>query len=479
MATPVDDGGDRPRADPDAHAHAVPDAGPARRVDQGHVDRAGGLAARRRPHVDALQRQDRDVGRLRRRARLRAHLGPGDRALPVRRRRASTSSAPATCCSPTGGCSPPAGTCWPTPGSQRHGAPEPAHRVLDARARDMARGRWYPTTTTLPDGKVLIVSGDGIPATAARTRRSTSRRTRSPRSMTRRRTRSRRCLARRARCRCTRSSSCCPTAASSTPDPDKTTRILNLQTGTWSTLASQSPIDGHSAVMYRPGKILKTGTWTDPDFPASVPITNRAAAIDMTETVPTWREVAPMHFKRTFQTLTVLPDRRRARARRASRRPTATRSPTRRSSTPEIWHPETDTWTDMAPSVRPRGYHSTSLLLPDGRILLAGSGRLDGSLMPNETTAEIYSPPYLHKGPRPTITLAPDRLRLRRVVHGRHAGRRQHREGRADPHRLGHARPEHGPALPGADVSPQRRPADDRRARRTRTSRRPASTTSS
>ncbi|HEY6889952.1 MAG TPA: LamG-like jellyroll fold domain-containing protein, partial [Solirubrobacter sp.] len=26
----------------------------------------------------------------------------------------------------------------------------------------MSRGRWYPTTTTLPDGRVLIVSGDGI-----------------------------------------------------------------------------------------------------------------------------------------------------------------------------------------------------------------------------------------------------------------------------------------------------------------------------
>ena len=30
---------------------------------------------------------------------------------------------------------------------------------------DMARGRWYPTTTTLPDGRVLIISGDGITAT--------------------------------------------------------------------------------------------------------------------------------------------------------------------------------------------------------------------------------------------------------------------------------------------------------------------------
>ncbi len=81
-----------------------------------------------------------------------------------------------------------------------------------------------------------------------------------------------------------------------------------MQTGQWSTLASQSPIDGHSAVMYRPGKILKSGTWADPDFPSDVPVTNRAAALDLNETVPTWREVAPMKWKRTFHTLTVLPD---------------------------------------------------------------------------------------------------------------------------------------------------------------------------
>jgi predicted phage tail protein len=50
------------------------------------------------------------------------------------------------------------------------------------------------------------------------------------------------------------------------------------------------------------------------------------------------------------------------------------------------------------------------MLLPDGRILLAGSGRLDGSLMPNEQTAEIFSPPYLNQGARPTITSAPTRM---------------------------------------------------------------------
>ena len=46
-----------------------------------------------------------------------------------------------------------------------------------------------------------------------------------------------------------------------------------------------SPIDGQSAVMYRPGKILKSGTWSDPEFPGRA-VTNRAAAIDMTAARP-------------------------------------------------------------------------------------------------------------------------------------------------------------------------------------------------
>ena len=39
-----------------------------------------------------------------------------------------------------------------------------------------------------------------------------------------------------------------------------------------------------------------------------MPITNRAAVLDLTQTVPAWREVAPMKWARTFHTLTVLPD---------------------------------------------------------------------------------------------------------------------------------------------------------------------------
>src|SRR6185295_2311960 len=48
----------------------------------------------------------------------------------------------------------------------------------------------------------------------------------------------------------------------------------------------------------------------------------------------------------------------------------------------------------------------TALLLPDARLLTAGSGN-DGPAV-NQLQAEIFSPPYLFKGARPTIAGSPD-----------------------------------------------------------------------
>ena len=71
----------------------------------------------------------------------------------------------------------------------------------------------------------------------------------------------------------------------------------------------------------------------------------------------------------------------------------------------EIWNPTTGTWRTVASNAIVRGYHGTSIFLPDGRVLNSGSGDAAGA--PDQLNAEIYSPPYLFAGPRPTISSAP------------------------------------------------------------------------
>ncbi len=50
-------------------------------------------------------------------------------------------------------------------------------------------------------------------------------------------------------------------------------------------------------------------------------------------------------------------------------------------------------------------YHSTAVLLPDGRVLSAGQN--DG---PSADFGEIYEPAYLFQGPRPVIDQAPGQI---------------------------------------------------------------------
>ena len=45
----------------------------------------------------------------------------------------------------------------------------------------------------------------------------------------------------------------------------------------------------------------------------------------------------------------------------------------------EIWNPDTETWTEVDALQNGRQYHSTALLLPDGRVLMAGGGAVGGA----------------------------------------------------------------------------------------------------
>ena len=80
----------------------------------------------------------------------------------------------------------------------------------------------------------------------------------------------------------------------------------------------------------------------------------------------------------------------------------------------EIYDPATDTWQLMAPATVPRLYHSTALLLPDGRVVAAGGNPEGGHSVKweppdpeEEMRLEVFSPPYLFRGPRPTIASVP------------------------------------------------------------------------
>jgi Domain of unknown function (DUF1929) len=79
----------------------------------------------------------------------------------------------------------------------------------------------------------------------------------------------------------------------------------------------------------------------------------------------------------------------------------------------EIFDPAGGGWRLGPPQEEDRTYHSTAVLLPDGRVLSAGDDfhpSVDGSFSQSDT-AEIYSPPYLFRGPRPQIDSAPAEIR--------------------------------------------------------------------
>ena len=78
---------------------------------------------------------------------------------------------------------------------------------------------------------------------------------------------------------------------------------------------------------------------------------------------------------------------------------------------PELWDPVSQTFTVLPPMQTPRTYHSTALLLPDGRIFVGGGGQC-GNCSTNHLNAEIFSPPYLFnsngtQATQPKIVSAP------------------------------------------------------------------------
>jgi galactose oxidase len=265
------------------------------------------------------------------------------------------------------------------------------------RLPDMNNGRWYPTSTTLPNGDVLAISGwinttVGVNVEPQVWRTATG----SWRNLS--------------------------TAHLALPfypymfvapngkvfcaGPSQTTRYLDVSgTGAWSSVGNSNygTRNWGSSVMYDDGKVLLMGGSPCGFYSTDCTTypTATAEIIDLNSPSPSWTYTGSMVTGgRKLHNATLLPDG-KVLVTGGSR---GTENPNSQPDDPayacELWDPATGTWTTVASLTRIRAYHSTAVLLPDGRVLSAGG--VSGGPSP-----EIYSPPYLFHGSRPTITSAP------------------------------------------------------------------------
>ena len=251
-------------------------------------------------------------------------------------------------------------------------------------APDMNAGRWYPTVTTLANGDALVVSGQidttvGVNPLPQVYQAATN----TWRSLTNAQLNQdlypMMFLA--------------PNGKVLNVGPSNTTRYLDTSgTGAWTVLGDRiwTRRDYGSAVMYDTGKILMVAGGENPP-------NGTAEVIDLNDPTPTWRFTGYLAQVRRHVNTTLLPD--------------GTALATggtygygdNNMTTPvlwaELWNPATELWTVLASQSVGRFYHSSALLLPDGRVLSVGGD--------DTPAAEIFSPPYLFKGARPTMSAVP------------------------------------------------------------------------
>ena len=257
------------------------------------------------------------------------------------------------------------------------------------RVDSMAFMRWYPTLVTLENGDVVALSGNRAPGVAATIPERFNGSTWT---------------------QLTGANLSVPLYPRAFVEPknghvfmagEGTVRFLNpAGLGTWTT-GPQRIVSGRSygsAVMLD-SKVLYVGGGGG-SCPGTVE--RSAEIIDLAAASPSWSPTGQMHTARRQTTLTILPDGKVLITGGSSACGFTTESGA--VFTAEMWDPADGQWTTMAGASVVRVYHSTTVLLPDGRVLSSGSG--DGGGVTQQFTYEIYSPPYLFKGPRPSYNLA-------------------------------------------------------------------------
>ena len=165
-----------------------------------------------------------------------------------------------------------------------------------------------------------------------------------------------------------------------------------------------------TTIMFDEGKLLVAGGATAGDNQKS---TNKAMIIDINGPTPVVTPLEPMANARKFQNAVMLPT-----GEAMIIGGTSVGAKYNDSGSilePEIWNPDTKKWRTIAGMTTPRNYHSIALLMTDGRVLAAGGG-FCGACAGNHQDGEVLSPPYLFNNDgtlatRPTISNAPDAIK--------------------------------------------------------------------
>lgn len=270
-------------------------------------------------------------------------------------------------------------------------------------APDMAGGRWYPALLTLPDGRILAISGLGADGglnqvPEAYTEGSGWRPLPSPGPWPMY-----------AHLTLLRDSRVFYSGAHYGGNNDVQPSIWDIRTG------AHTPVPGLTAPQMRsqgatvilpPAReqrvmVLGGGGHSEEHHHGMGGVSDVAVA-DLSVPAPRYQRVADLHQARMHLNATLLPDRTVLATGGAQIEEDAAHA----SRHAEIYDPVTGRWTQGAAARVPRLYHSVALLTPDAKVITAGSNPERGQ---EEMRIEVYWPPYLFRGERPTITLAADR----------------------------------------------------------------------
>jgi Domain of unknown function (DUF1929)/Glyoxal oxidase N-terminus/Galactose oxidase, central domain len=257
---------------------------------------------------------------------------------------------------------------------------------------NMQDARWYPTNTTLPNGDVLVVSGEITPGVYSTLPQVWHPATNSWLNLTSAQLQQplypMMLLA--------------PNGQVFNAGPNQTSEYLNTAgTGSWTVVGNfnyNSTRDYGSSVIYD-GKVLIVGGGGSGTTSAA---TNTAEVIDLNASSPKWSYSGSLVYARRQLNLTLLPDGKVLASGGSGGYGFDNQNYPVYAA--EMWDPATGQWTTMDSITVYRGYHSTALLLPDGRVVSAGGEQTGAS-------AEIYSPPYLFKGARPSILSGPSSVK--------------------------------------------------------------------